>query len=484
MLLNIGKLRHSDSVVDWIDSAFLSAYFHDIDQLLTLERNSEERQAQGGVLSELPAKKGHALAAAVMMLTLHKRYQEEAVLRKRESWDICAGAAYMILKHDIPEELSDTLKGRGLPYAMDGEGQKTFFHGQELKEKFEKNELDLVKITPSQLIDLLRMVKKEHGFLNDDSTYGLLGQFEQEYRKELESLEKNERPLLERSQDENIRKSLDYMTEITVRADLLEMIAPPVEAIFRTLNTQYSKSRPFFLHEEGSTGLQNILEGSGNVQSSSDSDTRRILWEFVHLDSLSNESGIADSRYLKRVHKENAILGLLAFRTIGSHIMQGDMSDFRHHYEQRIVDISRKALSKAGFGFLEREYLIVKAKKYGSYIIEQALEKRGSQPLHERYHNKIAHLNAEMTSIITGLRKGAETLPVYTEADRMQFEAVCDRVLETLCVQHKVSKRELKRYKVKAWNHDFTSTTPYRRYDSIAGTEHIRTLIKPLSADK
>ena len=115
MMLNIGELRHSHSIYHWIDSSILFSYWHDADQLLSLQRNDEESR-------DLSVKKGHALAGAVMLLALHKRYAIERKVSIHDAWEITAGAALMSLKHDEPERFMAALSGMQNAYtgkAMD-----------------------------------------------------------------------------------------------------------------------------------------------------------------------------------------------------------------------------------------------------------------------------------------------------------------------------------------------------------------------------
>lgn len=319
MMLNIGELRHSHSIFQWIDSAILFSYWHDADQLLSLERNEEEGR-------DLSVKKGHALAAAVMLLALHRRYAIERKVSIHDAWEISAGAALMTLKHDEPERFMEALSGTQNAYTETG-GKRQYLKGDILEKLYENNELNIFTLTPAQLIELLARIKKKHGFIGEGmgSRYGLLPAFEKEYASELHELAQNERPIIDSITDEE-KRSFRLAATASVMADVFDMVAPPLEALLRSMNTQYSRQRPFFIPASSEYMMQLITEEAGNVSADVDSDTRRVLWQLMHLEHLQ-DSVVTDSKFVQSVNRDSAIMGALAFRDIGSKIMQGDISD-------------------------------------------------------------------------------------------------------------------------------------------------------------
>lgn len=499
MLLNIGPLRHSGSVKSWVDSAFLFAYFHDIDQLLTLQRNYER---PNGDKHDLPAKKGHALAAAVMLLSLYERYSQERLVSADKAWEICVGSAYMILRHDEPESLDAILNGGEKAYRFQ-DGNFVFMSGQELSEKFNANRLDLTTLTGSQIVELLKAEKSKTGFMVPGSRFGLLPSFESEYALELSSLETDRNGLFAHIPGDCLT-ALKSMTEVVVKADVIEMVAPPEEAVLRTFMTQYSLNRPFWrdIREDDYMAkndftrsapenirpyLQAITLGPGNVEYIQDSDVRRILWEFLHASQLLPESGLTQSRYIKKVDRENIIRGILAFKKYGREIMRGRIEVLDGIYLRRLNEISRKALVNSGLDPLQMRIFLSLAGAGFDRIqtVADSIARRDSG-LSARYVDKAGTLIDEMESVKAGIsgkphpdKNGSGGLYIYSKADIEKFSLLCDLTLEMLRQQFGMSRRKLNRFKLDAWRGRFGSTTPYRTYDSLGSPLKVRTLVRP-----
>ena len=104
---------------------------------------------------------------------------------------------------------------------------------------------------------------------------------------ELHELEMNNRPMIETITDEE-KRSFRLAATASVMADVFDMVAPPLEALMRTMNTQYSRSRPFFRMQSPEEMMKAIMLEGGNVSAEVDSDTRRILWELANLEHLQD----------------------------------------------------------------------------------------------------------------------------------------------------------------------------------------------------
>lgn len=468
MMLNIPELRHSHSIFQWIDSAMLFSYFHDIDQLMSLERNL----AEGGNLS---VKKGHGPAAAVMLLVLHKRYAVERKVSIHQSWEICAGAALMILKHDEPEMFAQ---------AMAGMKSASFLHGYDLVRSYEKNELDLFTISPSQLIKILRDVKSRHGFISDTagSQYGLYPTFEKEYAQELTELESNDFPILKEVTPEQ-KISFRHAAEAAVLADVFDMDAPPVESIFRLLNTQYSRSRPFFrADEDPQLLLDNIFSPEGNLPLTVDSDARRLFWQFAHMEHV-RDSIITESTFVQRINREHALLGALAVKDIGARVMRGDFTPIDRVYRERKSFLARKTLTKANVPRPDRLLIYRAMQKTGNdQEVVKLLIQRKATNLLNRYLEKIKHLEIERASVEEGLRRkprgSRRESDVYSDEEVRAYETIADTVIERLCEKYQVTPKQLRRYQKILREHRYPDITPYVAYDSLGGVP--RTLVTPL----
>lgn len=471
MLLNIGELRHSHSIFDWIDSGLLFS-FHDADQLVTLQRNLDEG-------TSLDAKRGHGIAAAVMLLALHKRYAIERKTSIHNAWEICSGTALMAMKHDKPEEFVQAMSGMKPAFSINADGTRILLTGDALEKAFEKNELDLFSLSPSQLLTLLRRVKSKYGFIREGDSvfYGLHPEFEKEYAGELADLSHNHDPLIKDITPEG-RRSFRLAAEAAVQADVLEMVSPPVESIFRTLNTQLAKSRPFFRNEDIELTMQRITDTQGNIPTEIDSNVRRIYWELMHIEHLP-ESIITKSDYMKRIHEDHAIMGAILFKDIGTRIMKGDYSDLDRVYMSRKIQLAEKALVKANIGLVSKIFFAKRMREGDALAVQTQLRKKGCAPLAARLAEKTGHLDTEMASILEGLTRkrdgdqGGKT--IFSDEDVEKFRIVSDTVIEALCQKYHVSPQKLKRYKSKVASGKFSSMIPYSTYDSMGTTP--RTLV-------
>lgn len=469
MMLNIPELRHSHSIFQWIDSAMLFSYFHDMDQLVSLERNfTQERN--------LPVKKGHGPAAALMLLAFHKRYAVERKVSLHQAWEICAGASLMILKHDEPETFAQ---------AMSGMKSAASLHGDELVHIYEKNDLDLFTLAPSQFVEILRHIKSRYGFLSekDGSQYGLDPRFEEEYALELADLASNDVPILKDISPEE-KMSFRHAAEAAVQADVFDMVAPPVESMFRLLNTQYSRNRQFFRAEEDpKLLLEKIFGLEGNLSTQEDSDVRRLFWNMTHVEHIPG-SIIAESTFVRQVNREHALLGALAAKEIGSRIMRGDYTDIERLYRERKCLLARKTLAKADVPRIPG-FLVYRAMQQtgDDRDVRTILEKRGELAYLNRYMDKVLHLERERESIIEGLmhkppgsRGGAS---IYQEDEVRAFVAIANQVIDGLRRKYGISEKELRRYRAAITKHEYPDIIPYTTYDSLGGTP--RTLVEPMN---
>ncbi len=473
MMLNIGELRHSHSIFHWIDSTILFSYWHDADQLLTLERNIEEKR-------DLSVKKGHALAASVMLLALHRRYAIERKVSIHDAWEICAGAALMTLKHDEPERFMQAMSGTKQAYTIVS-GERQYLKGEALKKAYDHNDLDIFTLTPGQLVELLRRIKKKHGFIDEkgESIYGLLPAFEKEYAGELKKLKGNFRPIVETITDEE-KRSFRLAATASVMADVFDMVTPPMEALLRKMNTQYSLQRLFFQMSSQEEMMRYIAEEAGNVPNNVDSDTRRVLWELMHLEHLQ-DSVVTDSRLVRGVNRDSAIMGALAFRDIGSRLMRGDVSDIAKIYQKRKESIAQKALSKANLPFIKSWLLMHDYRNvHNLRLLTEELHRMGAEAQARILEQKFSQLDQEAKDIVASLtqKPDGEGIKIYSALQIMEFQNLCDTVIAHLMKKYAVNPKRLKRYRSKLARGQYPGITPYTTYDSLGGTP--RTLVEPI----
>ena len=476
MMLNVPQLRHSHSIFQWIDSTMLFSYFHDVDQLISLQRNLVENH-------NFSVKKGHGPAAAVILLALHKRYAVERKVSIHKAWEICAGGALMILKHDEPESFAQAMAGMTPAYRTIPNKEHELNHDEKLIQAFDKNELDLFTVSPSQLIEILRNIKSQYGFISetDGSRYGLHPYFEEEYAEELADLATNNLPILKEVTPEQ-KISFRHAAEAAVLADVLDMVAPPMESMFRLLNTQYSRNRPFFRSDENPQSLLDKIFGpDGNLHQEIDSDTRRLFWHFAHMDHL-HDSIITRSAFVQRVNRDHALLGAITAKRIGARIMHADYTDIDRLYLERKCYLARKTLAKADVSRVQRLLIFHAMQKTGDdREVLKLLEQRKETKLLARYMSKVEHLEIDRASIEEGLKhKPSGSLAVtqgYSDQEVWAYEAIADAVIEKLCAIYNVTAKQLRGYKKILHKHWYPDSIPYVTYDSLGGKP--RTLVAP-----
>ena len=365
LLLNTPELQTAHTR-PWIDSAILFASRHDDDQLISLQRNLENPALK------LKVKKGHAVAGAVMMLCHAQQYADERMIPLAEAERICAGAAYMIMKHDEPEKLQAALAGN-----KDAKG----LHGSDLLLAFERNELDLQTISKSQLMEVLFIQKSENGFVNEQSTTGLLPAFEQEHKAKLAALSADNSPLLALKDVQDVN-GLKLMTEAAIYPDAYDMVAPPVEGILRTLATQYSGARSIVIQNtpefrayvnselvahkrfkiSDTASREDYYEylirfGEGNIPDQFaklklDSDARRLLMEFLMFVApaeQTNRISLNNCEYPRKVTAESALMGILAVKEFGSRLLQADFTVIDESVRVNQFKLAQKRLKQLDF---------------------------------------------------------------------------------------------------------------------------------------
>lgn len=297
----------------------LFPYYHDgLDQQVTAVRNIDY------IINRKPfnllVKKGHAVAAGVMMMALVDEYAQACGIDQTEAWNIVSPAAVMMMRHDEPEKLEKTFAQRNI----ETEAQLSL-HGSELLRLFEADELDLYHLTPAQYIEILTMQKRPHGFIGDFgeegvSRYGLSPEFEAKYGDILDNLAVEDHPILP-DLSQKRRERLKTLTEIAYFADMGDMICPWNMQFCRTLRTDYSKRRPFSVFNGSSQpsvdeAFRAIIDGNG-MQASDDT---RFLWELYHVNG--NKSKLNTLPWVTQFYKDHVMLGLAFLVTLGESIMK------------------------------------------------------------------------------------------------------------------------------------------------------------------
>jgi hypothetical protein len=479
--LNVAEMRKQAELQPWVSSLMLFVRWHDVDQLLSQQRNIS-RVLHG--VPELKTKLGHGPGGAVMLLAFHKRYAEEANMPIGDAWRVCAGAAAMTLIHDNPEQFAKAVNARKPAWEW-RHNKKHYLEGKELSAAFHAAEIDVFSLLPHQIIGLLREEKSRQSEFFHTSQYGLHPLFEKEYAKDLQELNDNMRPLMQEIVENpalyvSWRRGFTTTAEMGERGDLADMITPPYEAVLRTLLTPISRKRVFFRSDTRNL-LREVMYGKGNADVEIDHDVRRIVWEFFHIDALEG-STIAESAYIKRFNRDNALMGILAFKKITLELFAGNVEFVDSIYERRIGQIGRNAIAKAKVSALNRLGLSLRKarvediKEQIAYVAQEIGKKNND--LSQRYQGKAHELLKEWQTIKNNLqvKKLVAEDGVSQEEAAHVFVAFIDQAIVKLCEIHNVSPKQLKRYKSRVARGKYPML-PYKTYDPLGGNP--RTYMSP-----
>lgn len=306
-----------------LDSIALFADLHDSGQLLTLQRNiDEDRKDESAQKNKkLNAKQGHGLEAAGMTLALAPRYAEVNGISLECAREICAKAAVMFIRHEDIYSFEDSLKGREVP--------KKEHDVTELELLMKENRLDLMAISPKDILTLVKSEKVRGKFPVDDANpfdFGFDPGFQTEFASELANLSKDEKPLFE-STPTQTRESLCVAAHVALAPDIIAMTAPAEQALERLMLTQYSQNRPFYIGPK-ETVIDLIRNGDGNGFGESmklDSDVYRILWQLVHQEHLLlNNPVFSSHEAMKNYLRVNALNGISLLKLVGRQFMNGE----------------------------------------------------------------------------------------------------------------------------------------------------------------
>lgn len=484
MLLNIGELRHSESVKQFIDPLLLYANFHDLSQIYNLQHNLTYPKEK-----IFDVKKAHGLESAIMLLTMHFRYAIERKVTVHEAWKQTAQAATMIMIHDSPEKfmrvLNSNIVAADLVKNLSSEERIKKF--AEIFDKNEKTVCDVTTISPSDLLKTLAFLK---GKKESDKTYGLPECFVQEYRKEIKSLASNNLPLLFYEdfspQKLNVTKpgipnkdkeAFKLAAEVALTADLIDMRIPGEESILRTLRTQRSRDRKFFPTKNFQyKDVRNLIfEGSGDISANESffSDVLRILWESVNIEKLirglPEDNPLIRSESLHKIIKDASIMSVLSLQAIGNRLLAGDFEVITEVFERRLAALIKKVENRTGLRLAHlddnqlRQALFADAKKHDISI---------------RLLEETRNLKNESREIIRNLKNKIPT--PYTDEQISTFNELINSVLAELFVRYQVNSKEEIKYRKLVAAHRLPKSLPYQSYESLGEYRKIKTLIDPI----
>lgn len=479
---------HSPQVSQWLGSGYLFTGFHDAGQLLAEKRNIEEQRI--GTPQELNVKKGHGLEASVTVLALTKRIAEAKKISLEEAWKEARGAAYITMEHDDLIGFSNGTDNLLPAYTLNGE-TRIPLDDAILYKLFKERKLDRGSLSPNDLMRLLRITKREGGFIdeNDAHDLGMDRDFQKEYASELAALSNDNNPIMADITKED-RRGLDVVAQAAVTADILDMLTPPEESITRKLSTQYSRKRPIYPDGvSADTLLQYLQEWDGHPGNGYNSDTTRILWEYLNPDIALKGTKIEDNPYLKNLLKESTIMGAIAFKNIGTQLMQGNIHVIDDLYVSRLDRVRNKALKHSGYNRSDRRNIHEEMERSGNsdeVVYDKALKKNGL--VADRFINLVEQLKREAEKIKLNITQkpskdgeGLESrsqVKIYSPDSVGEFHMLVDGVLKILCKKYSISDEELAAYEGKVWEGVYPNGIPYSSYDTLADPSRRRVLWK------
>jgi hypothetical protein len=434
----------------------LFPYFHDLDQLLTLMSN--DINERNGLEGNDKPKKGHALAAAVMIMALTDKYLESAHMDKNEREaveQLTAISAIMIMKHDEPERLDEALSREG---KITGENLKEL-STDKLFEVFNNNQLDLFSLSRKQIIDILLKTK------SGKSKYGLYREFEREYENVLENMKKDDRPLVLNPKNEDV-EAIQNLTRIAVLADKIDMVYPPFESIIRLLNTRISHDRSWWDSAMTPDKMHKIIvEQGGNYTDEGDCDVRRLLWEA--LDSAKQAKKMSENQnmsnsFVYQLEMEHSLMRILAVKEFGNGIMVNQKKSIIDSiYDKRIELLGKKVLRRMG---LKEDFTTVKE-------LTDTIEKTkfpNKNILADRFKFRIRSLAEEAKKVKKMIqeKKGIDSTN--------DFNTTCDMVLMDVCKIFSIEPEGPVVNKLKNKIHSNVKEF-YSTYDSLGGVPDIWT---------
>ncbi|MFA5136753.1 MAG: hypothetical protein WC489_05160 [Patescibacteria group bacterium] len=491
VVLRVPELRHAVSIRYWLPALELFPFFHDADQVLTLQRNRylfDMLKKKGEIADyerlKLKPKTGHAEAASVMIMALQKRYLEESGMSGITDEDRRAvmGAALMILKHDEPDRIDEAFSATmGKDQRRKAQGSANKYkrkaHGnQHLLEDYESNSVDLFSLSPHQIMKILKAKKASGNFLSDQSIYGLDPHFEKEYHEELQALFEDKNPVFKvKELSDSDRKSFILATKAAVFADEVEMIYPPYPSILRSLRAEVSRPRPFWVKDATAEDIFQIMtDAGGNYRGPLASDAYRLLWETWQIIEKTRLAKVNSANsdvfefnltpYVVSVAREHILMRLFALREFGVRIMgdHGSAIFLTEIFNERKTALLKKAIRRSTkIGTLEKA-LHLAHPDYDK--LKETLDSEEDTVLSDRLSFRIRTLIEEEDEIRQILNAKPYT-GQYSEKDILEFSAVCDRLIHDAAEVFDMTDAELQRIQKKLKR----STDFYKTYDSLGG---------------
>lgn len=482
----------------WRDAAYIAGQHHDKDQVLGAQWQESHPDIPIGKI-----KAGHGTAGAIMLLAQIDAYAAYTKTDPKAAAKLFGGAAYITTFHENVKDFGRIFASRKPLTAEDGAP----LMGAALRAAYDSGDYDMATISPAQLLSLLReqrMGANPQGFGRPEtgSHWGLDPAFEAAYREKLVAMEQDVTPILAGISDAD-RRGLRTATELTVTADLLDMVTPAVESFYRKLESDHSIHRLFFpdsaeiplIRDEVNKVLPDdipkLTESSdpvavlvaaaryGKEDMKPDSDARRLMWELLHAAQMPEGSKISSSPYVQGILRENVAVTLMYAKRAGDRLMRGDYTDIRAMYDWRERRLAQKVLEKAGFKPAEAtDFLRSVADTDIANVVSAEIATTDGK-LAGRFRNRVDayehavdHLTARLQRKKRPGEAAADLTPAgYTNAQLEAFDDYCDRMLGVLVGEHGIVADDLERFRRSVDEGLMAPSIPFKVYEQLGDRE-------------
>ncbi len=296
LLFNVPELRHgSTAITKFLRSLYVNISMHDSPQIIRERQNRDFRnEIAAGLVKELDVKRLHGVEATLMMLVTIENYVTEGLVTREEATRIMAIAAVIASVHEEPELFAKRCQAT---MAAD-----QFKSSKDLLKAWDNGDVNWLSMSGYDYCRLLKAGKKEIG-RGVESEFGMDGSFEDEKWEELVGLKEDRRTIreligLDDSSVSISEAQLISAAEVFILSDLIDMLYPPKESIFKKFLSQYSRKRNFYEVSMSEDLIEMVMYGPGNVKGF-DCDVRRTLWEnYQALHLLRTRFGIGQYKFI------------------------------------------------------------------------------------------------------------------------------------------------------------------------------------------
>lgn len=291
IVMGVDFLRHDkENIKNWIQLPFIYSSNHDMDQVITEQRNIENK-------TELKPKAMHGEAAGAMAWLFKPFLGKSGEIEKQQLLREVVGLIIIDMLHDKPELIQKRLTSQVTAASLRS-------NPENLYQAWEKGEVNVFSFTLADLMTVLRMGKEKAGFVTAETPNGLCPDIEKIYKKQLKSMSEDYSQTFGEMiafKDENDKKAFLHTLDVCVITDFLDMLVPPRESLVRKFLAPVSRKRPLFRKMPVGEFKNLIISGEGNIPPENDFDLRRFMWEVFHTFDFLRQSSVGKHTFVQRI---------------------------------------------------------------------------------------------------------------------------------------------------------------------------------------